>query len=57
MTHAAGSGLEVGQHAPDFTLRDQNGADVSLRDHLGERNVLLVFFPWAFSGICTGELT
>lgn len=51
------SGLEVGQHAPHFTLRDQNGAEVALSDHLGKRNVLLVFYPWAFSGICTGELT
>lgn len=53
----AGSGLEVGQQAPLFTLRDQNGSEVSLADHLGQREVLLVFYPWAFSGICTGELT
>jgi len=51
------TGLPVGERAPMFTLRDQNGRDVSLAEHLGERHVLLVFFPWAFSGICTGELT
>lgn len=46
----------VGDIAPDFTLRDQNGQDVSLSDHRGRRSVLLVFYPFAFSGICTGEL-
>ena len=51
------AGLAVGEQAPLFTLRDQNGADVALADHLGRRHVLLVFYPWAFSGICTGELT
>ncbi|MFJ6132705.1 peroxiredoxin [Janibacter terrae] len=50
------SALAVGAHAPDFTLRDQNGRDVTLSEHLGERAVLLVFYPFAFSGICTGEL-
>lgn len=48
--------LSVGQHAPDFTLRDQNGRDVSLAELRADRAVLLVFYPFAFSGICTGEL-
>ncbi len=48
--------VEVGHEAPDFTLRDQNGADVSLSSFRGAKNVVLVFFPWAFSGKCTGEL-
>jgi peroxiredoxin len=48
--------LAVGDLAPDFTLRDQNGADVTLSELLEERNVVVVFFPGAFSGICTGEL-
>lgn len=48
--------LSVGDTAPDFTLRDQNGRDVSLSESLGERAALLVFYPFAFSGICTGEL-
>lgn len=47
----------VGERAPLFTLRDQNGAEVSLADQLGDKHALLVFYPWAFSGICTGELT
>ena len=48
--------LAVGTEAPDFTLKDQNGQPVTLSDFLGTRNVLLVFFPLAFTGICQGEL-
>jgi mycoredoxin-dependent peroxiredoxin len=48
--------LEVGTQAPDFTLKDANREDVSLSSFRGEKNVLLVFYPFAFSGICTGEL-
>lgn len=48
--------VNVGDPAPGFTLRDQNGADTSLSSFAGERSVLLVFYPFAFSGICTGEL-
>jgi peroxiredoxin len=47
---------EVGTPAPDFTVRDQNNQQVTLSSFRGERNVLLVFYPFAFSGICTGEL-
>jgi len=53
---AASSGLEVGQSAPDFKLKDQYGKDVSLSDYRGVKAVVVVFFPFAFSGICTGEL-
>ncbi len=48
--------VEVGQQAPDFTLSSQHGEPISLSSFRGEKNVVLVFFPWAFSGICTGEL-
>jgi peroxiredoxin (alkyl hydroperoxide reductase subunit C) len=48
--------LEVGTQAPDFTLKDANREDVTLSSYRGEKNVLLVFYPFAFSGICTGEL-
>ena len=48
--------LEIGSPAPEFALRDQHGQVVSLADFAGERNVALVFYPFAFSGICTGEL-
>jgi mycoredoxin-dependent peroxiredoxin len=47
--------VEVGQEAPDFTLRDENGEEVQLSSLRG-RNVVLIFFPAAFSGICTKEL-
>ena len=50
------SPLAVGTEAPDFTLRDQNQQEVSLSDFRGAKNVLLVFFPLAFTGICQGEL-
>ena len=49
--------LAVGSLAPDFTLRDQRGAEVSLAELRRERAVVLVFYPYAFSGICTGELS
>lgn len=48
--------VSVGDIAPDFTLRDQNGADVSLAELTRDRAVLLVFYPFAFSGVCTSEL-
>lgn len=48
--------LEVGAPAPDFTLKDQNNQEWTLSSFRGDRNVLLVFYPLAFSGICAGEL-
>ena len=48
--------LSVGSTAPDFTLRDQNQQPITLSGYRGEKNVLLVFFPLAFTGICQGEL-
>jgi mycoredoxin-dependent peroxiredoxin len=48
--------LEAGTEAPDFTLKDQNGQPVTLSSFRGVKNVLLVFFPLAFTGICQGEL-
>jgi mycoredoxin-dependent peroxiredoxin len=47
---------EVGSQAPEFTLKDQNNQVVTLSSFRGDRNVLVVFYPFAFSGICTGEL-
>ena len=49
--------LEVGQTAPDFTLRDQHGQDVTLEPFAGQKAVVLVFYPYAFSRVCTGELS
>lgn len=48
--------LQVGDQAPDFTLNDQNNQERTLSEFRGDRNVLVVFYPLAFSGICTGEL-
>lgn len=48
--------VEVGSEAPDFTLNDYNREKVTLASFRGKKNVLLVFYPFAFSGICTGEL-
>lgn len=48
--------LPVGACAPDFSLRDQHGQTVSLSSFAGHKAVALVFYPAAFSGICTGEL-
>jgi len=60
MTTSAAServGLEVGSPAPDFTLQDQFGQEVSLSDYRGSKAVAVLFYPWAFSGVCTGELS
>jgi peroxiredoxin len=48
--------VEVGVEAPDFTLKDQNNQEVRLSDFRGAKNVLLVFYPLAFTGTCQGEL-
>jgi peroxiredoxin len=51
------TGLTLGAPAPDFTLRDQFGQDVTLGSFRGSKAVLLLFYPFAFSGICTGEMS
>jgi mycoredoxin-dependent peroxiredoxin len=48
---------EVGQEAPDFTLKDPDGEDVTLSSFRGRRNVVLVFYPAAFSDVCTAQLS
>jgi peroxiredoxin len=42
--------LKVGDEAPDFTLKDTAGKDVKLTDFRGKKNVVLAFFPAAFTG-------
>ncbi len=49
--------LAIGDRAPDFTLKDQHGQDITLSTYVGKKAVLLVFYPFAFSGVCTGEIT
>ena len=48
--------IDVGERAPDFTLCDQNNEEVTLSSFRGRRAVLVIFYPLAFTGICTGEL-
>jgi peroxiredoxin len=48
--------VDIGDFAPDFTLTNQHGEDVTLSSFRGTP-VVLVFFPFAFSGICTGEFS
>lgn len=48
--------LSPGDTAPDFELNDQTRTPVRLSDFRGRKHVLLVFYPLAFSGVCTGEL-
>ncbi|HLY34773.1 MAG TPA: peroxiredoxin [Jatrophihabitantaceae bacterium] len=48
--------IQVGADAPDFTLRDQNNERFTLSALRGVKAVLIVFYPLAFTGICTGEL-
>ena len=49
--------LETGREAPDFTLRDQHGQHVSLSSFRGRKAVVVMFYPYAFSSVCTGELS
>ncbi len=48
--------VAVGDLAPDFTMKDQHGQEVSLTDFRGRKHVVLVFYPLAFTGTCQGEL-
>ena len=49
--------IPVGAQAPDFELKDNHGAPVRLSDFRGQKNVVLLFYPFAFTGVCTGELS
>lgn len=51
------SALSPGDPAPDFVLRDQNRQEVALSSFRGRQSALVVFYPFAFSAICTGELS
>jgi peroxiredoxin len=48
--------IEVGEQAPDFSLRNQDGEKVSLSDYRG-RKVMLVFYPGDFSPVCGDQLS
>jgi peroxiredoxin len=48
--------VQTGDQAPDFELPDQHGTPVKLSSFRGVKNVVLVFYPLAFSPVCSGEL-
>jgi mycoredoxin-dependent peroxiredoxin len=48
--------ITVGEVAPDFTLANQYGEPVTLSDFRSKKNVVVMFYPFAFTGICTDEL-
>jgi len=48
--------VQIGDEAPDFELTDQHGTPVKLSGFRGAKNVVLVFYPLAFSPVCSGEL-
>lgn len=48
--------IETGQTAPDFSLPDQHGNTVHLAEYRGNKPVVLVFYPFTFTGVCQGEL-
>tara|TARA_B100001248_G_scaffold262700_2_gene261156 strand:- start:48811 stop:49308 length:498 start_codon:yes stop_codon:yes gene_type:complete len=51
--------LAIGEKAPDFTLKQKTDEDlisVTLSEHLGKRPIVLLFFPLAFTRVCTQEL-
>jgi peroxiredoxin len=51
-------GISVGDRAPDFTLKSKSGdlEDISLSDYRDKKNVVVLFFPLAYTGVCTDEM-
>ena len=47
--------VEIGEVAPDFTLKDQDGNLITLSGFRGKKNVVLAFYPFDWSPVCTGE--
>lgn len=48
--------VSIGDRAPEFNLSNQYGEMISLSNFKGKKNVVVMFYPFAFTGICTGEL-
>ena len=51
--------IAIGTKAPDFTLKSKNAAgvaDVKLSNNFGKKNTVILFFPLAFTGVCTTEM-
>ena len=49
-------GIQIGDEAPDFELKDQSNEVVKLSSFRGDKPVTLVFYPFTFTGVCEGEL-
>lgn len=52
-------GITAGDRAPDFTLKSKSGddmQDIALSDYEGQKNVVILFFPLAYTGVCTDEM-
>jgi DNA polymerase III epsilon subunit family exonuclease len=56
LTMAATATIDVGQQAPDFELKGPQGQPVTLSEYRDRKNVVLVFFPLAFSPVCSHQL-
>ena len=51
--------IKVGSKAPDFSLKSKTASglqDVKLSNNIGKKNTVLLFFPLAFTGVCTSEM-
>ncbi|CAB4667719.1 unannotated protein [freshwater metagenome] len=48
--------LTIGTPAPLFELSDQHGANFSSQSLIGQKNLVVMFYPFSFTGTCTGEL-
>ncbi len=50
--------ISVGSQAPDFTLKSKSPVDVEVKlsNNLGKKNTVVLFFPLAFTGVCTAEM-
>ena len=49
--------VKIGDAAPDFKLKNEEGKDVTLSEFKGKKNVVLAFYPFDFSPVCTNENT
>ena len=47
---------QIGEVAPDFVMKDQDGKEVKLSDYRGKKNVMLAFFPLAFTPVCSCQI-
>lgn len=56
MSQTETDAVQAGDEAPDFELRDQHAQTHRLSSYRGNKNVVLVFYPFAFTGVCTGEM-